>query len=67
MTWEEITQFKASTMSSLTTPLVNAVKEVGCSLTICQTLNPEKKQTQLESSVFGEGSIEEEDGKAGID
>ena len=53
-------------MSSLTTTWVDAVKEVGCSSTIGQILNPKKKQKQLEPSVFGESSVEEHDDKAGI-
>ena len=62
----ETTQFKANTMSGLTMPQVDAVKEVGCSATIGQALSPKKEQTQLEPSVFGESSDEEDDGKAGI-
>ena len=45
---EEITQLKANTMSSFTTPQVDAVMEVGCSSTIGQTLNSKNKQIQLE-------------------
>ena len=52
-------QFEANTTSSLTTPQVDVVKEVGCSLTIDQTLNPKRK-------VFSKSSDEEDDGKAGI-
>ena len=53
-------------MSILTTLQVDAVKEVGCSLTIDQTPNPKKKLRQLESSVFGKSSDVEDCGKAGI-
>ena len=62
---EETTQLKANT-SSLTTSQVDAVKEVGCSLTISQTLNPKQKQTQLEPSAFSESSDKEDGGRAGI-
>ena len=61
---EETTQFKANTTSSLTTLQVDAVKEVGCSLT--ETLNPKKKLTQLKSLVSGESSDVEDRGKVGI-
>ena len=49
---EETAQFKVN-MSSLTTHMVDVVKEVGCSSTVGQTLNPKK---QLEPSVFGDSS-----------
>ena len=41
------------------------MKEVGCLLTISQTLNPKQKQTQSEPAVFGESSDEEDGGRAG--
>ena len=58
----QITRFKVNTTSSLTTPQVDVVMEIGCSLTIGQTLNLKKKQTQSELAVFGESSVEEDDG-----
>ena len=60
---EKITQIKAN-ISSLTTPQVDAVKKVGCSSTIGQTLNPKKKETQLEPSIFGDSLDEEDVGRA---
>ena len=67
MIWKKLNmQFKANTMSSLIIPRVDAVKEVGYSSIIGQILNPKKKQTQLEPSVFNESSNEEDDGKADV-
>ena len=54
-------------MSSLTIPLGELVKEISCTLTISQTLNPKKETNTVGAfSIFGESSDEEDTGKAVI-
>ena len=65
MIWKKLHSVKQTPRpAQLTTSQVDAVKEIGCSSTIGQTLKPKKKQTRSKSSLFGE-SLDDSD-KAGI-